>query len=191
MTMQQVMPMNDLYSQSNLDGSANCFGHSCATRVARTEVTPISYPIPCTVASGFHLTQYAANNYSQMNDFTSTNVPLDNAQAYSTTSQIFCTAPYSLLESYSCHSNTPYMLPTISYYNGVLDLYKHESMDGQLDRTSSKDSPSSNVGIYLVLEKQRELIAGLVMEDAFVLHLNFMLSRQVIRPKEKMTGRLL
>jgi hypothetical protein len=190
--MQQVMPMNDLYSQSNLDGSTNCFGHSCATRVARTEVTPISYPVPCTVASGFYLAQYAANNYSQMNDFASTNVPLDNAQAYSTTSQNFCTAPYSLLGSYSCHLNTPYMLLTISSYNnGVLDLYKHESMDGQLDRTSSKDSPSSNVGIDLVLEKQRELIAGLVMEDAFVLHLNFMLSRQVIRPKEKMTGLLL
>jgi hypothetical protein len=89
MTMQQVMPMNDLYSQSNLDGSTNCFGHSCATRVARTEVTPISYPVPCTVASGFYLAQYAANNYSQMNDFASTNVPLDNAQAYSTTSQNF------------------------------------------------------------------------------------------------------
>jgi hypothetical protein len=34
-TMQQVMPMNDLYGQSNLDGSANCFVYSYAMRVAR------------------------------------------------------------------------------------------------------------------------------------------------------------
>jgi hypothetical protein len=27
-TMQQVMSMNDLYGQSNFDGSSNCFGHS-------------------------------------------------------------------------------------------------------------------------------------------------------------------
>jgi hypothetical protein len=30
-TMQQVMPMNDLYGQGNLDDSANCFGYSYAT----------------------------------------------------------------------------------------------------------------------------------------------------------------
>jgi hypothetical protein len=134
MTMQQVMSMNDLYGQSNLDGSANCFGYSYATRVARTEVTPISYPVPCTVASGFHSAQYAANHYSQMNDYVSTNVPLDNAQAYSMTSQNFCTAPCSWPESYSCQPNTPYMLSTILYYNGVSDLHSHESMEGQLDR---------------------------------------------------------
>jgi hypothetical protein len=28
--MQQVMPMNDLYGRSNLDGSANYFGYSYA-----------------------------------------------------------------------------------------------------------------------------------------------------------------
>jgi hypothetical protein len=88
-----------------------------------------------------------------MNDFASTNVPLDNTTAYSMTSQNFCTVPRSFLESYSCQSNTSYMLPTISYYNGVSDLYSHESMDGQLDRTSSKDSPSSNTDIDLILEK--------------------------------------
>jgi hypothetical protein len=81
--------MNDLYGRSNLDGSANCFGYSYAPRVVRTEVTPISYPIPCTVASGFHSAQYDTNHYSQMNDYASTNVPLDIAQAYSMTSQNF------------------------------------------------------------------------------------------------------
>jgi hypothetical protein len=90
-----------------------------------------------------------------MNDYASTNVPLDNAQAYSTTSQNFCTAPHSWPESYSCQSNTPYMLSIISYYNGVSDLHRHKSMEGQLNRTSSKDSPSSNVGIDLVLEKAK------------------------------------
>jgi hypothetical protein len=30
-TMQQVMPMNDLYGRSNLDGSVNCFGYSYTT----------------------------------------------------------------------------------------------------------------------------------------------------------------
>jgi hypothetical protein len=30
-TTQQVIPINDLYSQSNLYGSANCFGYSYAT----------------------------------------------------------------------------------------------------------------------------------------------------------------
>jgi hypothetical protein len=130
MTMQQVTLMNDLYGQSNLDGSANCFGHSYATQVARTEDTPISYLVPCTVASGFHLAQYVSNHYSQMNDYANTNVPLDNAQPYSTTSQKFCTAPRSLPKSYSCQPNTPYMLPTISYYNGVSYLHRHESMGG-------------------------------------------------------------
>jgi hypothetical protein len=155
MTIQQVMPMNDLYDRSNLDGSANCFGHSYATRVARTEVTPISYSVSCTVASGFHSTQYAANHYSQMNDYVSTNVPLHNAQAYNMTSQKICTAPCSLLESYSCQPNIPYMLPTISHYNNVSDLHKNRTMEEQLDRTSSKDSPSSNAGIDLVLEKAK------------------------------------
>jgi hypothetical protein len=108
-----------------------------------------------------------------MNDYASTNVPLDNAQAYSTTSQNFCIAPRSLPESYSCQLNTPYMLPTISNYNGVSDLNRLRTMEEQLDRTSSKDSPSSNAGIDLVLEKQRELIAGLVMEDVFVLPSEF------------------
>jgi hypothetical protein len=46
------------------------------------------------------------------------------------------------------------MLPTISYYNGVLDLHRHKTTEEQLDRTSIKDSPSSNAGTYLVLEKQ-------------------------------------
>jgi hypothetical protein len=46
-------------------------------------------------------------------------------------------------------------------------------MEGQLDRTSSKDSPSSNVGIDLVLEKQKDLIVGLVIEDVFVLPSEF------------------
>jgi hypothetical protein len=99
MTMQQPMPMNDLYGRSNLDTSANCFGHSYDTQVARTEVTPIIYPVLYTVASGFHSAQYAAKHYSQINDYASTNVPLDNAQAYSTTSQNFCTALRSLPES--------------------------------------------------------------------------------------------
>jgi hypothetical protein len=193
MTMQQVMPMNNLYSRSNLDGLANCFGYSYATRVASTKVTPISYPVPCTVASGFHSVQYAANHYSQMNDYTSTNVPLDNAQAYSMTSQKFCTILHSWPESYSCQPNTPYMLSTTSYYNVVSDLHRHESMEGQLDRTSSKDSPSSNAGIDLVLEKQMEKIVGLVIEDVFMLPSEFRLSQQVIRlkEKEKMNGRLL
>jgi hypothetical protein len=123
-----------IYGRSNLDGSANCFGYSYATRVARIEITPISYLVPCIVASGFHLAQYAANHYSQMNDYASTNVPLDNAR----------TAPHSWPESYSCQLNTPYMLSTISYYNSVSDLHMHESMEGQLDRTSNID---------LVLEK--------------------------------------
>jgi hypothetical protein len=65
------------------------------------------------------------------------------------------------------------MLATISYYNGVSDLHRHESMEGQLDRMSSKDIPSSNAGIDLVLEKQRELIVGLVIEDIFVLPSDF------------------
>jgi hypothetical protein len=65
------------------------------------------------------------------------------------------------------------MLSIISYYNGVSDLHRHKSMEGQLDRTSSKDSPSSNVGIDLVLEKQREMIVALVIEDVFVLPSEF------------------
>jgi hypothetical protein len=158
--MQQVMLMNDLYGRGNLDGSANCFGYSYTTRVARTEVAPISYPVPCTIASGFHLAQYVANHYSQMNDCGST-------------SPNFCITPHSLPESYSCQPSTPYMLSTISYYNGVSDLHRHECMEGQLDRTSSKDSPSSNVGIDLVLEKQKDLIVGLVIEDVFVLPSEF------------------
>jgi hypothetical protein len=128
-TMQQVMPMNDLYGRSNLDSLANCFGHSYATRVARTVVTPISCPVPCTVASGFHSAQYAANHYSQMNDCAST-------------SQNFCDTSRSLPKSYSCQPNTPYMLPTISYYNSVSDLHRHRTMEEQLDKTPSKDSPS-------------------------------------------------
>jgi hypothetical protein len=116
--------------------------------------------IPCTIASGFHLAQYVANHYSQMNDCGST-------------SPNFCITPHSLPESYSCQPSTPYMLSTISYYNGVSDLHRHECMEGQLDRTSSKDSPSSNVGIDLVLEKQKDLIVGLVIEDVFVLPSEF------------------
>jgi hypothetical protein len=50
----QVMPMSDLYGGCNLDGSANCFGYSYATRVARTDVTPISYAVLSIVTSGFH-----------------------------------------------------------------------------------------------------------------------------------------
>jgi hypothetical protein len=46
-------------------------------------------------------------------------------------------------------------------------------MEEQLDRTSSKDSPSSNAGIDLVLEKQREPIVGLVIEDVSVLPSEF------------------
>jgi hypothetical protein len=65
------------------------------------------------------------------------------------------------------------MLATISYYNGVSDLHRRESMLGQLDRTSSKDFPSSNAGINLVLEKQREPIVGLVIEDVSVLPSKF------------------
>jgi hypothetical protein len=154
------MPMNDLYGRSNLDGSANCFGYSYPTRVARSEVTLISYQVPCTMASGFHSAQYVANHYSQMNDCAST-------------SQKLCTTPRSLPKSYSCQPSTPYMLPTISYYNGVSDLHRHESKEGQLDRTSSKDFPSSNADIDLVLEKQREPIVGLVIEDIFVLPSKF------------------
>jgi hypothetical protein len=90
-----------------------------------------------------------------MNDYASANVPLDNAQAYSMTSQYFSTAPRSLLESYSCQSNTPYMLLTILYYNGVSDMHRHKSMEGQLDRMSSKDPLSSNASIDLVLEKAK------------------------------------
>jgi hypothetical protein len=65
------------------------------------------------------------------------------------------------------------MLPTISYYNSVLDLHRHESMEGQLDRMSSKDFSNSNADIDLVLEKQRESIVGLVIEDVFVLPSEF------------------
>jgi hypothetical protein len=65
------------------------------------------------------------------------------------------------------------MLPTISYYNGVSDLHRHESMEGQLDRTSSKDSSSSIAGIDHVLEVQRKPIVGLVIEDVFVLPSEF------------------
>jgi hypothetical protein len=89
------------------------------------------------------------------------------------TSQNFCTTLRSLLESYSSQPNTPYMLPTISYYNGVSDLHRHRTMEEQLDRTSSKDSPSGNAGIDLVLDKQRESIDGLVIEDVFVLQYEF------------------
>jgi hypothetical protein len=146
--MHQVMPMTNLYGRSNLDGSVNCFGYSYTTRVTRTEVTPISYSVPCTVASGFQSAHYVANHYSQMNDCAST-------------SQNLCTTPRSLSESYSCQPSTPYMMPTISYYNGVSDLHRHKSMEGQLDRTSSKDFPSSNADIDLVLEKQRERLLDL------------------------------
>jgi hypothetical protein len=158
--MHQVTSMDNLYGRSNLDGSANYFGYSFATQVARTEVTPISYSILCIVASGFHLAQYAANHYSQINDCAST-------------SQNFYTDLRSLPESYSCQSSTPYMLPTISYYNSVSDLHMHESMEGQLDRTSNNDFPSSNAGIDLVLEKQRESIVGFVIEVVFVLPSEF------------------
>jgi hypothetical protein len=65
------------------------------------------------------------------------------------------------------------MLPTISYYIGVLDLHRHRTMEEQLYRTSSEDSPSSNAGIDLLLEKQRETIVGLVIEDVFVLPSKF------------------
>jgi hypothetical protein len=61
----------------------------------------------------------------------------------------------------------------ISYCNCVSDLHRHESMEGQLDRMSNKDSPSSNDGLDLVLEKQREMIARLVIEDVFVLPSEF------------------
>jgi hypothetical protein len=50
------------------------------------------------------------------------------------------------------------MLATISYYNGVSDLHRHESMEGQLDTTSNKDFPSSNACIDLILLKQRGLV---------------------------------
>jgi hypothetical protein len=46
-------------------------------------------------------------------------------------------------------------------------------MEEQLDRTSSKDSPSSNTCIDFVLEEQREPIAELVIEDVFVLPYEF------------------
>jgi hypothetical protein len=46
-------------------------------------------------------------------------------------------------------------------------------MEGQLDRTSSKDFPTRNAGIDLVLEKQRESITGLVIDDVFVLPSEF------------------
>jgi hypothetical protein len=65
------------------------------------------------------------------------------------------------------------MLPTISYYNGVSDLNRHESMEERLDRTSIKDFPSSNADTNLVLEKQKEPIVGLVIEDVFVLPSEF------------------
>jgi hypothetical protein len=65
------------------------------------------------------------------------------------------------------------MLPTISYYNGVSDLNRHESMEGRLDRMSIKDFPSSNADTNLVLEKQKEPIVGLVIEDVFVLPSEF------------------
>jgi hypothetical protein len=65
------------------------------------------------------------------------------------------------------------MMSTISYYNGVSDLHRHESMEGQLDRMSSKDFPSSNADIDLVLEKQREPIVRFVIEDVFVLPSEF------------------
>jgi hypothetical protein len=70
--MHQVMPMNNLYGRSNLDGSVNCFGYSYTMRVTRIEVTPISYSVLCTVASGFHSAHYVANHYSQINDCAST-----------------------------------------------------------------------------------------------------------------------
>jgi hypothetical protein len=106
------------------------------------------------------LAQYAANHYSQINDCANT-------------SQNFCITPRSLPESYSYQSRIPYMLPTISYYNGVSDLNRHESMEGRLDRTSIKDFPSSNADTNLVLEKQKEPIVGLVIEDVFVLPSEF------------------
>jgi hypothetical protein len=65
------------------------------------------------------------------------------------------------------------MLPTISYYNGVSDLHRHRTMEEQLDKMTSKDSPSSNAGVDHVLEEQREPIAGLVIEDVFVLPSEF------------------
>jgi hypothetical protein len=46
-------------------------------------------------------------------------------------------------------------------------------MEEQLDRTSNKDSPSSNTCIDFVLEEQREPIVGLVIEDVFVLPYKF------------------
>jgi hypothetical protein len=65
------------------------------------------------------------------------------------------------------------MLSTISYYNGVSDLHRHRNMEGQLDKTSNKNFPSSNADIDLVLEKQGEPIVGLVIEDVFVLPSEF------------------
>jgi hypothetical protein len=46
-------------------------------------------------------------------------------------------------------------------------------MEGQLDRMSNKDFPSRNADIDLILEKQREPIVGLVIEDVFVLPSKF------------------
>jgi hypothetical protein len=81
------------------------------------------------------------------------------------------------------------MLPTISYYNGVSDLLRHRTMEEQLDRTSIKDSPSSNAGIDLVLEKQGESIVGLVIEDVFVLPSEFQARSTSDQVEEKMSGR--
>jgi hypothetical protein len=61
-------------------------------------------------------------------------------------------------------------------------------MEEQLDRTSSKDSPSSIAGIDLILEKQRESIVGLVIEDVSVLASEFqakLTSDQVERENER------
>jgi hypothetical protein len=46
-------------------------------------------------------------------------------------------------------------------------------MEEQLDRTFNKDSPSSNADIDLILEKQREPIAGLIIKNVFVLPSKF------------------
>jgi hypothetical protein len=81
------------------------------------------------------------------------------------------------------------MLSTKSYYNGVSDLHMHESIERQLDRTSSTDSPSSNAGVDLVLEKQGESIVGLVIEDVFVLPSEFQARSTSDQAEEKMSGR--
>jgi hypothetical protein len=81
------------------------------------------------------------------------------------------------------------MLPTISYYNGVSDLHRHRTMEEQLDRTSTKDSPSSNAGVDLALEKQGESIVGLVIEDVFVLPSEFQARSTSDQAEEKMSGR--